>query len=102
VLSTWRELIDDSRGVDGDAALKATGRRAVAVVSAVTLDALGVAEGHAVTVSTASGSCVLPVAVDDIADGVVWLPANSAGTNVRRDLGVGAGAAVWVEGGVSP
>ena len=101
MLSTWRALIDDSRGIDGDDALKATGRRAVAVVSAATLDALGVEEGHAVTVSTASGSCVVPVAVGDIGDGVVWLPANSAGTNLRRDLGVGAGDAVWVEGGVS-
>jgi NADH-quinone oxidoreductase subunit G len=100
VLSTWRTLIDDSRGVDGDAALQATARRPVAVVSASMLGALGVDEGHAVTVSTATGSCVLPVAVGDIGDGVVWLPANSAGLNLRRDLGVGAGDTVWVEGGV--
>ena len=69
-------------------------------MSAATLEALGVAEGHAVTVSTASGSVVVPAAVGDIDDGVVWLPANSAGVNLRRDLGVGAGDAVWVEGGV--
>ena len=34
VLSTWRTLIDDSRGVEGDDALKATGRRPVAVALA--------------------------------------------------------------------
>ena len=100
-LDTWRTLIDDARGLDGDPALAGTARRPVALVSAATLDALGVEEGHAVNVSTAAGSCVVPVEVADIGDDVVWLPANSAGVNLRRDLGVGAGDAVWVEGGVS-
>ncbi|MDX6307574.1 MAG: NADH-quinone oxidoreductase subunit [Nocardioidaceae bacterium] len=101
VLSTWRTLIDDSRGVDGDLALRATGRPAVAVLSAATLEALGATEGSAVTVTTASGSIIVPAEVGDIDDGVVWLPANSAGTNLRRDLGAGAGDQVWVEGGVA-
>jgi NADH-quinone oxidoreductase subunit G len=101
VLSTWRPLIDDGRGVDGDNALKATARRAAAVVSGGVLEALGVEEGDAVTVSTAAGSVSLPVRVGDIGDDVVWLPSNSAGINLRRDLGVGAGDAVWVEGGAS-
>ena len=43
----------------------------------------------------------LPVAVSDVVDGVVWLPANSDGINVNRDLGVGAGAIVSVEGGAA-
>ena len=48
-----------------------------------------------------SGSVTVRAEVGDIGDGVVWLPANTAGTNLRRDLGVGAGDAVWVEGGVA-
>jgi NADH-quinone oxidoreductase subunit G len=101
VLSTWRTLIDDSRGIDGDPALKATARRSVAVLSPATLEALGVAAGSAVTVTTASGSVILPAEAGDIDDGVVWMPANNAGTNLRRDLGVGAGDVVWVEGGLA-
>ncbi|MEJ7628004.1 MAG: NADH-quinone oxidoreductase subunit G [Nocardioidaceae bacterium] len=101
VLSTWRMLVDDSRGVDGDDALRATGRRLVAVLSAATLEALGVREGEAVSVATRTGSILVPAAVGDIDAGQVWLPSNSAGSNVRRNLGVGAGDVVWVEGGVA-
>ena len=103
VLSTWRTLIDDSRGVEGDDALRSTGRRPVAVLSPATLEALGATEGTAVTVTTATGSTIIAGRREagDIDDGVVWLPANSAGTNLRRDLGVGAGDVVWVEGGVA-
>ncbi len=101
LVSTWRTLIDDSRGADGDAALRATGRRPVAVLSATATEALGVDEGAAVTVTTATGSVVLPAEVGDIGDGLVWLPANTAGLNLRRDLDVGAGDIVWVEGGVT-
>jgi NADH-quinone oxidoreductase subunit G len=71
------------------------------VLSAATLEALGATAGSAVTVTTASGSTIVPAEVGDIDDGVVWLPANSAGTNLRRDLGAGAGDQVWVEGGVA-
>ncbi|MGI8701569.1 MAG: NADH-quinone oxidoreductase subunit G [Nocardioidaceae bacterium] len=102
VLSTWRTLIDDSRGADGDEALRATGRRFVAVLSPATIEALGIVEGSAVTVTTATGSILAPVEAGDIGDDVVWLPANSAGTNLRRHLGVGAGDEVWVQGGVAP
>ena len=34
-------------------------------------------------------------------DGVVWLPANSPGSTVRRTLGVGAGAVVEISGGAA-
>jgi NADH-quinone oxidoreductase subunit G len=54
-----------------------------------------------VTVTTPSGSIVVPAQPGDIDDGVVWLPANSSGVNLRKDLGVGAGDAVWVEGGLA-
>jgi NADH-quinone oxidoreductase subunit G len=101
VLSTWRMLIDDSRGADGEPYLLATGRQPVAVLSAAALARLGVAEGDSVAVSTAAGSVTLPTAVGDIADDVVWLPANSDGVSVIRDLRAFAGSLVSVEGGAA-
>ncbi|MGI8576845.1 MAG: NADH-quinone oxidoreductase subunit G [Nocardioidaceae bacterium] len=99
VLSTWRLLIDDSRGVDGEPYLQATGRRPVAVVSPDTLQRLGLSEGDAVIVSTDFGSVTLSSAVGDIADDVVWVPANS-GANLQRDMRAHAGAVVRLSGGV--
>ncbi|HET7173069.1 MAG TPA: NADH-quinone oxidoreductase subunit G [Nocardioidaceae bacterium] len=94
LLSTWRMLIDDSRAVDGEPYLAGTARPVVAVVSSATLDRLGLAEGDAVVVTTDAGAVTLSATAGDIDDDVVWLPANSAGVNLRRDLGVGAGDAV--------
>ncbi len=101
VLSTWRMLIDGSRAVDGEPYLLATAHSAAAIVSPATLDRLGLSAGDSVTVSTDRGSVSLPVQTGDIADVVVWIPTNSEGVNVHRDLGVGAGAAVRLEGGSS-
>jgi NADH-quinone oxidoreductase subunit G len=48
----------------------------------------------------ARGSLTLPLAITDgMVDGVVWVPSHSPGSNVNRDLGVGAGASVTVKGG---
>jgi NADH-quinone oxidoreductase subunit G len=101
VLSTWRMLIDDSRGNDGEPYLLATGRQPVAVLSSAALARLGVAEGDSVTVSTAVGSVTVPTSAGDIDDDVVWLPANSDGVNVVRDLRAFAGSLVQVEGGAA-
>jgi len=43
----------------------------------------------------------LPLVITDMADGVVWLPMNSPGSAVLRDLGVGPGAIVRIEAGGS-
>jgi NADH-quinone oxidoreductase subunit G len=101
VLSSWRMLIDDSRGNDGEPYLLATGRQPVAVLSSSALSRLGVAEGDSVIVATDAGSVTLPTRAGDIADDVVWLPANSDGVNVVRDLRALAGSTVRVEGGAS-
>jgi NADH-quinone oxidoreductase subunit G len=99
VLSTWKQLVDDGRMLDGDEYLKATGRRPVALVSAATLAHLGVHEGQLVTVATDRGSVELPVAVADLPDHVVWAPSNSGGVSLGRELGVAAsGAVVRLEG----
>jgi NADH-quinone oxidoreductase subunit G len=100
-VSTWRMLVDDSRGNDGEAYLLATGRQPVAVLSSAALQLLGVADGDMVTVATDAGSVTLPTRVGDIADDVVWLPANSDGVNVVRDLRALAGSVVRVEGGTA-
>ncbi len=99
VVATWRTLIDDSRGVDGEPYLQATGRAPVAVLSPATMIGLGLVPGAPVIVSTDVGQVSLPAATGDIADDVVWLPSNSGGVNLRRDLGVGAGSTVALRGG---
>ena len=95
-LATWKQMVDDGSMLDGDDYLKATGRAAVALVSAATLESLGVASGSTVTLTGDRGSVTLPVGVADVADGVVWAPANS-GVNLNRELGA-AGSAVRVGG----
>ena len=44
----------------------------------------------------APGAITLPVVIADLPDGVVWLPANSAGSRVRVTLGAGHGDLVGV------
>ncbi|MGZ5415926.1 MAG: NADH-quinone oxidoreductase subunit G [Nocardioides sp.] len=96
-LATWKQMVDDGSMLDGDDYLKATGRAAVALVSAATLGSLGLSPGSTVTLTGDRGSVTLPVGVADVADGVVWAPANTGGVNLNRELGT-AGSAVRVGG----
>jgi NADH-quinone oxidoreductase subunit G len=97
LLSTWPQLVDDGRLLDGDNVIRATARAAVVRMSKQTAAGLdGVADGDQVTVSTGRGSLTLPVALTDMPDGVVWLPTNSPGSAIRRTLGVSSGAVVSV------
>jgi NADH-quinone oxidoreductase subunit G len=96
-LATWRMMIDDARSINGEPHLLATGRRSVAVLSAADLTRLSVEEGDLVKLFTDAGSVTVPVRVGDIADGVVWLPGNSDGVNLSRDLRAHTGTAVRVE-----
>jgi NADH-quinone oxidoreductase subunit G len=89
-------LIDDSRGNDGEPYLLATGRRPVAVLSAAALQRLGVEADELVTVATDNGKVTLPAKLGDIDDEVVWLPANSDGVSLHRDLKAFAGRRVLV------
>jgi NADH-quinone oxidoreductase subunit G len=93
-LATWHQLIDNGRLQDGEPYLAGTARSVVARLSAATADRAGVADGDKVTVATAAGSVTLPVAVTEMADGVVWLPANSPGSAVRAELVAGHGSRV--------
>ena len=56
----------------------------------------GVTAGAKVSVSTSRGEIRLPVEIAAMPDRVVWLPTNSAGCSVRRDLGAGHGTPVTV------
>ena len=93
-LSTWHQLIDAGRMQDGEPYLAGTARPVVARVSPATATAAGVSDGEKVTVSTTFGSVTVPLDVTAMADGVVWLPANSPGSAVRADLGAGHGSRV--------
>ena len=100
VLAGWRMLLDNGRLQDGEPYLAGTARPPVARLSAAT--AIDIGAPDTVTVSTSRGSVTLPLEIVDMADGVVWLPVNSPGSVVHRDLGVGPGAVVRIEAGGLP
>ncbi|MGI5224929.1 NADH-quinone oxidoreductase subunit G [Actinoallomurus sp. CA-142502] len=97
VLATWRMLLDAGRLQDGEPYLAGTAKTPVARLSAATAEEIG-ADGK-VTVATAHGEITLPLEVTDMPDRVVWVPANSPGSAVYRDLGVQAGGVVKIQNG---
>jgi NADH-quinone oxidoreductase subunit G len=96
VLASWRMLLDAGRLQDGEPYLAGTARPPVARLSATTADEIGAADGDLVAVSTDRGEITLPLAVTEMADRVVWLPMNSAGSAVHQQLAVTAGAVVSI------
>ncbi|WAY21361.1 NADH-quinone oxidoreductase subunit G [Mycolicibacterium fortuitum] len=96
VLATWRLLLDAGRLQDGEPHLAGTAVSPVVLLSPTTAAELGAAAGDPVTVSTESGTITLPLSVAEMPDRVVWLPANSPGSAVHRQLGVTAGAVVSI------
>jgi NADH-quinone oxidoreductase subunit G len=99
VLATWHHLIDLGTLLDGDEVLAGTARPPLVRIGKDTADALGVADGDEVTVSTDRGGITLPAAITDMPPRVVWLPTNSPGSTVRRSLGVPSGAVVRLTAG---
>jgi NADH-quinone oxidoreductase subunit G len=96
LLATWHNLLDAGRLQDGEPNLAGTARAAVARMSAATAAEAGTADGGKVTVATSRGAITVPVEIADMPDRVVWLPANSAGSAVRRVLCAGHGSEVTV------
>jgi len=94
LLATWHNLLDAGRMQDGEPNLAGTARAAVAKMSEATAAEAGVATGAKVTVSTRQGSITVPVEITVMPDRVVWLPSNSIGCAVRRQLGAGHGTLV--------
>jgi NADH-quinone oxidoreductase subunit G len=81
-LATWKQMLDNGRLQDGDAALRATARTAVVRVSA----AVAAEVGATATLTGDRGRVTLPVEVADIAEDTCWVPANSFGRGVLADL----------------
>ena len=94
LLATWNSLLDGGRMQDGEPNLAGTARPTVARMSAATAAEAGVAVNGKVTVATGRGTVTVPVETADMPDRVVWLPTNSAGCPVRRELGAGHGTLV--------
>jgi NADH-quinone oxidoreductase subunit G len=115
-LATWHQLLDSGRMQDGEPHLAGTARPVVARMSAATAAEAGIADGDKVTVATDHGSVTVPVAVVQMTDHVVWLPAAGltaagsaaavapyrgdqepavqAGSTIRAVLGAGHGGTV--------
>ncbi|WP_324649525.1 NADH-quinone oxidoreductase subunit G [Georgenia sp. H159] len=97
VLATWKLMLDDARGQDGEPHLAGTAHRPVVRLSPARAARLGAVDGAAVTVRGPAGSITLPLAVTTMSDDVVWLPENSPGSHVHEMLGASAGALVDLE-----
>ena len=97
VLATWKLMLDDGRGQDGEPHLAGTAHRPVVRLSAARAAELGATDGASVTVRGPAGSITLPLAVTTMPDDVVWLPENSPGSHVHEMLGAGAGSLVDLE-----
>ncbi len=92
-LATWKQMLDNGSLQDGDEHLRATARLPVVRVGPSVYDALG----PSVTVTGDRGSVTLPAVIADLADDVVWLPANSTGRGVLADVGL-PGSTVTLKG----
>lgn len=93
LLATWHLLLDEGRLQDGEPYLAGTARTAEALVSESTAAELGVTDGDKLVVGE---NVTLPVRVADLPDRVVWVPANSGGCSVTRDLRAVAGDIVTI------
>ena len=92
-LAAWKQMLDNGTMQDGDDNLRATARMPVARVSATVYDALG----PSITVTGDRGSVTLPAVIAEMADDVVWLPANSTGRGLLADVGL-PGSTVTLKG----
>jgi NADH-quinone oxidoreductase subunit G len=93
-LATWHLLLDDGRLQDGEPYLAGTARAAEALISEATAAEIGAVDGGKITVN----GVPLPVRIADLPDRVVWVPANSAGVSVARDIKAVAGDVVSIGG----
>jgi NADH-quinone oxidoreductase subunit G len=96
ILAGWRMLLDAGQLQDGEPHLAGTARTPVVRLSEATASGIGAADGDNVSVSTAHGSITLPLTITEMPDQVAWLPLNSPGSAVHRELGVTPGAVVKI------
>jgi NADH-quinone oxidoreductase subunit G len=88
--------LDGGRGLDGEPHLAGTARPDVARLSATSATALGVRDGDLVSVRGPSSAITLPVAVTEMLDGVVWVPARIDGIGTPGRLGANVADRVQV------
>ncbi|MFZ1283313.1 MAG: NADH-quinone oxidoreductase subunit G [Propionicimonas sp.] len=100
VVATWRQLLDGGAGMDGEEALAATAKPAVARLSPATAAAAGVTEATEVSIVTGKGTFSLPLEVTaEMVDGTVWVPTRWPGACLA-DFGLVAGDRVQLGGGL--
>jgi NADH-quinone oxidoreductase subunit G len=97
VLASWRQLLDQGVLQRGESALAGTQRDVRARMSATTAAANGIGAGDQVTVTGPRGSITLAAEIVAAADGVVWVPANSAGSRIN-EIGARPGDVVQIGG----
>ena len=96
VLASWHLLLDRGRLQDGDPNLAGTAHPPVVRLCADTAEEIGASDGQPVSVSSDHGTITLPLVIADLPPRVVWLPLNSAGSEVNRTLGVSPGDTVTI------
>ncbi|MDR0285676.1 MAG: NADH-quinone oxidoreductase subunit G [Propionibacteriaceae bacterium] len=102
VLASWRELLDDSRLLDGAGHLVATAPPAVARISPQTRRTEGLATSTFVRLTGPKGSVTFPLVVTPtMVDDVIWVPAR-ARDKLLADIGVDVGGAVTLSAAPDP
>lgn len=99
ILASWRRLVDSGTLQVEEKPLQGTARPSIVRLSAATAAEIGAADGEIVTVSTPRGAVSLPLQVTEMPDRVVWVPMNSPGSHLRRELQVGVGSVVSISAG---
>ena len=101
ILATWHELLDAGSLQDATPYLAATAKPLRARLSPASARALRVADGAPSPSAPrrVARRSPLDLLITAMPDGVVWVPTRSAGSEMHRTLGVGAGAVVSLEGG---
>jgi NADH-quinone oxidoreductase subunit G len=105
LLTTWHDLIDGGRLMDGDPNLAGTAKSARAILGPGTAAEVGVGAGESIAVGTEAGVLMLPVEIGDVPDRVVWVPTNPAGIparGVRATLRATTGAVVTLSSASAP
>jgi NADH-quinone oxidoreductase subunit G len=87
VLSSWRNLLDKGSLQEGEDNLAGTARATTAVISKTRADKLAVKSGDLIRVSNSYGAITLPCTIADIDDQSIWLPRNSANSQLIKVLG---------------
>ena len=96
-LASWRLLLDRGALQEGEPHLAATARPTVAAMSPATAASRGLSGANAVRVIGPRGFVDVPLELDEVAHDTVWLPMDSQGCSILRDLGARPGDIVTVE-----